>query len=80
MTLPKWNSDWEQPDPLRGKRGWSRRHYAALGVAAALLFATFAVLAPAIVRARQKEATLDRAYKDLEAAMGLGVSGTLQPR
>lgn len=74
MTFRKWNSEWEKPDPLRGRRGWSRHHYAAVGVAAAVLLAAFAVIPPAVVRARQEEAALDRGYKELHEVMGAAMT------
>jgi hypothetical protein len=35
MTLPRWNDDWEKPDPLRGKRGWACLQYINMGIAVA---------------------------------------------
>ena len=84
MTFRKWNSEWEKPDPLRGARGWCQHHYAAIGVAMALLLAVFALVPPAMLRARQKEAELDRAYKHLHCVIGMVMAeearGTLRPR
>jgi hypothetical protein len=40
MTMPKWNNDWDQSDPLRGKRGWNVRRYIVVGITL-MLFVTF---------------------------------------
>lgn len=65
--VAKWNSEWEKPDPLRGKRGWSQRHYTAVGVSVILFVIAVGVSAPAIERARQKEQELNRAYQQFRA-------------
>jgi hypothetical protein len=39
MKLPKWNNEWDQSDPLRGKQGWNGRHYVVVGITA-LMFVT----------------------------------------
>lgn len=78
MTMPQWNSEWEKPDPLRNRRGWCRHHYAAIGTAAILLVIAFGVAVPAVCRARQQEAEVDRTYKQLQAAFVVGASDTLR--
>jgi hypothetical protein len=80
MTLPPWNNEWEKPDPLGGRQGWGRHHYAAVGVAVALFVTAFGVVVPAVMRARQTEAELDRTYEALRAAFDEGAGGTLKPR
>jgi hypothetical protein len=42
VTLPRWNDEWEKPDPLRNREGWARHHFAAVGVAALVLVVTWA--------------------------------------
>jgi hypothetical protein len=65
---------------LRGRRGWGRHHYAAVGVAAALLVIVFGAVTPAVARARQKEAELDRRVEQLRDAMAACATATLQVR
>jgi hypothetical protein len=45
-----------------------------------LLATAFAVISPAILRVRQREAQVDRTYKAREGSLDLGVSDTLGPR
>lgn len=63
MTLPKWNDEWEKPDPLRGRRGWQRHHYATACVAAILFAVSLTLFFPAVVNARFKQHKLDREYE-----------------
>jgi hypothetical protein len=55
MTLPKWNDDWEKPDPLRGKRGWTCPDYVNIGVALGLVVTALSLLAPAVARVRDTD-------------------------
>ena len=75
MMLPKWNNEWEKPDPLRGQLGWSRHHYAAVVVAAILLVTVFGLVVPFVGKARQKERELDEVYKQFTAAMTRAAGG-----
>lgn len=70
MSIPKWNSEWERPDPLRGARGWVRHHFASVGVAAILICCVLGLLVPAVTNARRKQYELDRANEQLQAAFG----------
>jgi hypothetical protein len=63
MTIPKWNEEWEKPDPLRGKRGWCRHQYATAGGAAVLLIAAFGLLVPAVPKARETERDTGRVWE-----------------
>ncbi|OWK45189.1 hypothetical protein [Fimbriiglobus ruber] len=74
MTLPKWNNDWEKPDPLRGQRGWSRHHYATVFVAAVVLAIAFGLVMPVVVKLRRQEQEMDRLYEELRTAMALAAS------
>ena len=75
MTIPQWNSEWEKPDPLRGRLGWSPHHYAAVGVAVVLFVTALGVLVPAVPKARQKEYEVDRGYDQLRIALAEGTVG-----
>jgi hypothetical protein len=55
-SLPIWNDDWERADPLKGRRGWTKRDYANIGVAACLFLTTVGLLVPAVPRAREADA------------------------
>ncbi len=58
--LPKWNSEWEKPDPLLNQRGWSRHHYATVVVAAIQLVTVLGLVVSAVAIPRDKERKLDR--------------------
>ena len=60
MTTPKWNNDWDQSDPLHGKRGWSRRHYFAVSVSAMLLLTMCRLVFPAISKLRFEKEHMER--------------------
>jgi hypothetical protein len=55
MTLPRWNDDWEKPDPLRGKRGWTGPDYVNISVAVGLVVIAFGLLVPALARIHDTE-------------------------
>lgn len=83
MSLPKWNSEWEQPDPLRGRLGWARHHYVNAAVAVVLLglvivVMILGVLVPALVRAQRREAILEQRNKILQKAVVDGVDNTVR--
>jgi Flp pilus assembly protein TadB len=69
MALPKWNSEWEKPDPLRGARGWSRHHYVSVSIAVILAVTALGLLMPAVAKARHKKHQLDRIYEQLREAI-----------
>jgi len=69
MTLPKWNSEWEKPDPLRTRRGWMLHHYASFAVAAILLVTALGVLLPTVPKARQKADEQNKIWEQLRNAM-----------
>jgi hypothetical protein len=52
MAFPTWNPDWEKPDPLRGKLGWTFPDYVNLGIAVVLAVITIGVLMPPVFKAR----------------------------
>lgn len=69
-SLPRWDDAWEQPDPLRGRHGWSLHHYVAVAVKAfLLLIVAFLILSPAIRLARQSEAVADRSNLQKQGAL-----------
>jgi hypothetical protein len=55
MTLPMWNSDWEKPDPLRGKRGWTFPDYVNIGIGVGFVVAALGFLALAVAKARDAD-------------------------
>jgi hypothetical protein len=64
MPLPQWNKEWEKADPLRGRPGWSGRHYVRTAITAALLLLlAFGLALPAISHAL-KAALRDQAIDD----------------
>ena len=68
MSLPKWDTRWDPPDPLRGRSGWTRRHYTNLVVASTLVGLLLAcaipgVVIPAVVRAKKRQAILEKQNK-----------------
>jgi len=65
MTIPEWNTEWEKPDPLRGKRGWSGGHYVSVGIAVILFVAALSLLVPAVVKARGNRDELVRINEQL---------------
>jgi hypothetical protein len=52
MAFPTWNPDWEKPDPLRGKSGWTFRDYVNLGVAVGLAVIAIVLVMPPVLKAR----------------------------
>jgi hypothetical protein len=44
LDMPRWNDEWDPPDPLKGRPGWGRHHYATFTVTA-LLLAIVAIVA-----------------------------------
>jgi hypothetical protein len=75
MNIPRWNSDWDPPDPLKGRRGWAAHHYATAGVAALLVVFVLVVvlpfvLLPAMARAQRRETELDRQHNAVQEAIG----------
>ncbi len=80
MPLPKWNDEWEKSDPLRGRRGCARYHYATVAAAAVLVLAAFGVAVPAIARARQAESNVDREYERFQTRMAEGVNVSREDR
>jgi hypothetical protein len=80
MALPKWNSEWEKPDPLRGAQGWSGHHFAAVGTAVVLVLLAIAWVSPAVTKARFRERDMNRACKQLmEALAGASVGAATSP-
>jgi hypothetical protein len=62
MTLPVWNNDWEKPDRLRGKHGWTCPDYVNISAAVVLVVTALGLLVPAVPRAKDTDArvwTLD---------------------
>jgi hypothetical protein len=51
MAFPTWNPDWEKPDPLRGKLGWTFPDYVNLGLAVVLAVIAIGVLMPPVIKA-----------------------------
>ncbi len=80
MALPGWNREWEKPDLLRGKRGWSLAHYLTVGVAVILLVPALGLLVPAVVKVRDREQRLDRLEGLLRAAIFPPSEGWPGPR
>ena len=75
MDIPQWNNEWDPPDPLKGRRGWSAHRYVSAGILA--LLAAFSVVLmtpyfvlPALARRHRQEAELDRQHKTLQEAIG----------
>jgi hypothetical protein len=66
MTIPVWNSDWEKPDPLRGKRGWTLPDYVNIGVAVGLVVVASGLLLPAAARSRVTDSRLRWVNADRE--------------
>ena len=52
------DDDWEGPDPLRGKRGWTCRDYVNIGVAIILGVTAFGLLMPAVTKVRDTDSRL----------------------
>lgn len=79
MTLPKWNSEWEKPDPLRGRRGWALQHYATAGVSVllAVIVLSWAVLA--FARAHRHAQELKRQHEERGDPFKLGDAELLLP-
>lgn len=78
VTLPKWNNEWEKPDPLRGARGWCRHHYATVVVAAGLLVTATGLGLPAVIKARreaQKLEAIPEQMREAVAEAGTGLHG-----
>ena len=73
MTLPKWNNEWEQSDPLQGKLGWSWRRYLSVGISMLLLMTFCGVVIPAIVKLRHekmiKDSFLEVKHKGIDMAI-----------
>ena len=69
MRLPHWNSDWEKPDPLQGRRGWELHHYASVVAAAILLIVAVGVFLPAAAKARQKEREQYKIWEELRKVL-----------
>jgi hypothetical protein len=53
MAVPAWNDEWERPDPLQGRRGWARHHYANGLVVAVLVILALGMLLPVIAKSRR---------------------------
>lgn len=66
MTLPSWNDEWEKPDRLKGKRGWTLPDYVNIGVAAFIVANAFALVVPAVARGRETESFVARQDKHRE--------------
>ena len=60
MTLPRWNDEWEKPDLLRGKRGWTFPDYINIGVAIVLVVTTFSFFLPAVLKIQEAEFRIRR--------------------
>jgi hypothetical protein len=60
MVLPTWNSAWEKPDPLRGRKGWAGPHYASVTVAAVIAALALGISMPAVVKVREAESRVRR--------------------
>jgi hypothetical protein len=80
MKVPEWNCEWEKPDPLRGRLGWERHHYATFGVSVVLLVTAFGLAIPDLLRARQDKINLNRDYLLQQATMVQAVERTLRPQ
>jgi hypothetical protein len=65
MTYSKWNSEWERPDPLRGKRGWNGRNYIIVTISVILSMIASGLIIPAIAKVSQ-----DGAQKDFQNQLG----------
>jgi hypothetical protein len=60
MDLPRWNNEWDPPDPLKGRLGWSRRHYVT-GMMFMIVLAGLAGIAiPFVLQCWNLENRLDR--------------------
>jgi hypothetical protein len=59
MALPTWNADWEKPDPLRGKPGWTFPDYVNIAIAVVLVVIATGLVMPPVLKARD----LDRASR-----------------
>ena len=68
MSLPRWNTEWEKPDPLRGGRGWARHHYVSAGTAAILVFLALGTFVSAAAKAHRKAGELRRYYEQRQTA------------
>ena len=76
--MPKWNPEWQQSDPLLGRRGWAAHHYAAVAVGFLVVWFALVCVPPAVVRARQRAADLDRQNEALHEAVSAGAENTLK--
>jgi hypothetical protein len=52
MAFPMWNQDWEKPDPLRGKPGWTFPDYVNIGIAVVLAVIVLGSVMPPVLKTR----------------------------
>jgi hypothetical protein len=60
MALPTWNQDWEKPDPLRGKPGWTFPDYVNIVIALVLAAIVLGSVMPPVLKARDLDAWMRR--------------------
>ena len=68
MSLPRWNNEWEKPDPLRGGQGWVRHHDVSAGTAAIMVFLALGSFVSAVAKAHRKAGELQRDHGRRQAA------------
>ncbi len=68
-TLPRWNNDWDPPDPLRGKQGWALRHYVRIGVGIVVLAVVLPVVLLATNKPRKKAEEMNNTYREVQEAI-----------
>jgi len=76
--LTKWNSEWDQLDPLCGKQGWSLRHYANFGILVVLCLVVVCLWLPSVIKMRSK-LQLQQMTDNLREAEFDDIAGEMSP-
>jgi hypothetical protein len=66
LLLPRWDEEWEHPDPLRGKTGWEFRDYFNIAAALCLTAMAIGLLIPLMATAREAEARVEARNRQRE--------------
>lgn len=71
MNLPKWNPEWEKPDPLRGRLGWAKHHRYGVVVVFFLVAFVFGWLVTAVWKSHRTAAALKRQMRERSVVLEL---------